>query len=92
MTHVTNRLRILDEKVVKNTLTQQEANERLGLMGCKTRDEISVKEFYQLSKAHKEDYIEEILSIDQSEWSGAQDYIIRFFGPKFDTNKKFYQL
>jgi len=92
MTQVTNRLRILDEKVVKKTLTKQEADERLGLMGCKTRDEISVKQFYQLSKLNKEDYIEHILSIDPGEWSGAMDYIIRFFGPKFDTNKKFYQL
>ena len=92
MTQVTNRLRKLDDKVVKKTLTQQESCERLGLMGCKTRGEISVKEFYLLSKQDKEDYIEEILSTEQSEWSGAMDYIIRFFGPKFDTNKKFYQL
>jgi hypothetical protein len=92
MTYVTNRLTTLDEKVVKKTLTQQESCERLGLMGCKTRGEISVKEFYLLSKSDKEDYIEEILSTEQSEWSGAMDYIIRFFGPKFDTNKKFYQL
>lgn len=92
MTQVINRLRTLDVKVVKKTLTQQESCERLGLMGCKTRGEISVKEFYLLSKQDKEDYIEEILSTEQSEWSGAMDYIIRFFGPKFDTNKKFYQL
>jgi hypothetical protein len=51
-------------------------------------DEKSYKEYTQLSRSEKENYIEFLLLIDEEDLSTNDEYILKFFGPENKTNKK----
>lgn len=53
-------------------------------------DELSYKQFTQLTTIEKENYVNFLLSIDKSELGTNDEYILRLFGPEEITkNKKF---
>jgi hypothetical protein len=61
--------------------------------GTNSKEEISMKEFYELSKADKDSYIKALLLMKDEELSGTQSHILKFFGPQFlIENKKFFTM
>ena len=52
------------------------------------KEEINLKQFYELDREGQKNYVEHLLDIPSSMRSGIQDYILQFFGPK-PNNKKY---
>ena len=54
------------------------------------KGELSVKDFYQLLRKEKDAYIEHLLSLDESQLSTNDEYILKYYAPeKLIVNKKF---
>jgi len=54
------------------------------------KDELSLKEFYQLSRKQKDEYIEHLLSFDESQLSTNDEYVLKYYAPEqLVVNKKF---
>lgn len=61
--------------------------------GTNSKEEISMKEFYELSQIEKDNYIQSLLLMKTEDLSGTQSHLLKFFGPKFLLeNKKFYSI
>jgi hypothetical protein len=72
-------LQLMNDKSISNIQRQKLTQERLGLMGEKSREELSLKEFQLLDFDMKKEYLNKLLLIDEKELSGTQDHILRFY-------------
>lgn len=72
-------LQLMNDKSISNIQRQQLTQERLGLMGQKSNEELSLKEFQLLDFDKKQEYLNKLLLMDEKELSGTQDHILRFY-------------
>ena len=72
-------LQLMNDKSISNIKRQELTQERLGLMGQKSKEELSLKEFQLMDFDKKQEYLNKLLLMDEKELSGTQDHILRFY-------------
>jgi len=80
-------LQLMNDKSISNIQRQKLIQERLGLIGTKSKEEFSLKEFQLLDDKKKEEHLNKLLLMDQKELSGTQDHIVRFYASHGARNR-----